>query len=326
MASRDEPTPAEAAALDFSLVREDSLHDAQRVAHLMPLRGFGLLRRIGILIAITWLPLAIAALLNRHAFGGAEPLLQHFGVHVRFLVAVPLFILAEPFAETMGRRILSYFLDSGLVAESERAAFVAIIQSCRRLLRSRSALLGVVAFVALQAILAVRDLAHMHEIHGWAMGGEGGHLGFAAWWFLVVSRPIYGLLLVNWVWRLVVIVVLLWRISRLDLQLVPTHPDGCGGLGFLQKTPTVFAPVIMASAAVVAGRWAHDVLYHGVRVESLYVPMGLFVALVLVLFLAPLLVFVPPSSRSSAGASWPTARWWGATGGSSSGAGCAARQ
>jgi hypothetical protein len=58
--------------------------------------------------------------------------------------------------------------------------------------------------------------------------------------------------------------------------------------------PTVFAPVIMASSVVVAGRWAHDVMYHGVRVESLYIPMGIFVAMVLVLFLAPLLVFVPP--------------------------------
>ena len=294
MASLHEPTPAEASALDFSLVRDDSLADAQQAAHLMPLRGFGLARRIGILIALTWLPLAITALLNRRAFAGTEPLLQHFGVHVRFLVAIPLFILAEPFAETVGRRILSYFLGSGLVADGERTAFAEIVQSCRRLLRSRWALLAVVAFVALQAVQSVRDLAHMHEIHGWAMSGEEIHLSFAAWWFLLVSRPIYGVLMFNWLWRLVVIVVLLWRISRLELQLVPTHPDRCGGLGFLQRMPTVFAPVIMASAAVVAGRWAHDVMYHGVRVESLYIPMGIFVTLVLVLFLAPLLVFVPP--------------------------------
>jgi hypothetical protein len=79
----------------------------------------------------------------------------------------------------------------------------------------------------------------------------------------------------------------------LDLQLVPTHPDRCGGLGFLQNMPRVFAPVIVASSAVLAGRWAHDVLYHGTRVESLYLPMGLFVVLALVLFLVPLLVFVP---------------------------------
>jgi hypothetical protein len=293
MASQLDPTPAEAAALDFSLVRDDSLHDASRAAHLMPRRGFGIPRRIGILIALTWLPLVVAALVSRRAFEGTEPLLQHFGVHVRCLVAIPLFILAEPLAERVGRLIISYFLSSGLVKDSERAAFVEIVESSRRLLRSRWALLGVVAFVALQAYQAVQGLAHMHEIHGWAMSDGGRHLGFAAWWFLLVARPIYGILLFAWIWRLLVTVVLLWRISRLDLQLVPTHPDGCGGLGFLQRMPTAFAPVILASSAVLAGRWAHDVLYHQVPVQSLYLPMGIFVALALALFLAPLLVFVP---------------------------------
>ena len=293
MTSLHEPTSVEAAALDFSLVRDDSLHDAQRAAHLMPPRGFGLLRRIGCLIAVTWLPLAIAAILNRRAFEGTEPLLQHFGVHVRCLVAIPLFIAAEPFAETMGRRILSYFLSSRLVPDSQRAAFVQVVLSCRRLLRSRWALLGVLAVVAAQTTVSIRDLAHMHEIRGWAVSGEEAHLGFTASWFLLVSRPIFSVLMFSWVWRLIVIAALLWRISRLDLALVPTHPDGCGGLGFLQKVPTVFAPVILAIAAVLAGQWGHDVLYHGVPVQSLYLQMGIVVALALVLFLSPLLVFVP---------------------------------
>lgn len=288
-----EPTPAEAAALDFSLVRDDSLHDAQRAARLVPLRGFGLGRRIAILVAVTWLPLVVAALLNRRAFAGTEPLIQHFGVHVRFLVAIPLFLLAEPLAERVGRRVIGYFLSSGLVVEADRAAFVAIIQSCRRLLRSRVALLGVVGLAVVQVLLSARDLVHLHEIHGWTTADGGPQLGFAAWWFLLVSRPIYGVLLFNWVWRFLVIVVLLWRIARLELQLVPTHPDGCGGLGFLQNLPSVFAPVIMASSAVIAGRWGHDVLYHQVPVQSLRLPMAIFVVLVMILFLAPLFVFAP---------------------------------
>ena len=293
MASQHRPAAAEAADLDFALVRDDSLCGAQRAVRLLPLRGFGVARRIGILVAVTWLPLVIAAILNRHAFEGPEPLLQHFGVHVRFLVAIPLFILAEPLAEAVGRAIISYFVSSGLVREADRARLVEIVQSCRRLLRSRWALLGVVGLVAFQATQAVGDLTHMHEVHGWATGDDGRHLGFGAWWFLLVSRPIYGLLLFNWIWRLLVVVVLLARISRLDLQLVPTHPDACGGLGFLQRLPTAFAPLILASSAVLAGRWAHDVLYHQVPVQSLGLPMAIFVALALVLFLAPLLVFVP---------------------------------
>ncbi|MFO1364162.1 MAG: hypothetical protein U1F45_17175 [Burkholderiales bacterium] len=53
--------------------------------------------------------------------------------------------------------------------------------------------------------------------------------------------------------------VLFWRIARLDLALVPTHPDRAGGLGFLERVPPLFAPVALAVGCVVrAARWAHD--------------------------------------------------------------------
>ena len=169
-----------------------------------------------------------------------------------------------------------------------------IIEGCRALIRSRLALAAILALAFGNAALASQDVVHLHEV-GWAVLGAGAeeHLGFAAWWYLWISRPLYGVLLFSWLWRLLVTVILLWRISRLDLQLVPTHPDGCAGLGFLQTLPTAFATVILAASTVLAARWGHDVLYHSVPVESLWVPMGLFVVLVLVLFLAPLLVFVP---------------------------------
>jgi hypothetical protein len=78
------------------------------------------------------------------------------------------------------------------------------------------------------------------------------------------------------------------------MDLVPTHPDGAGGLGFLARVPTMFSPVVLAASAVFASRLAHDVLYHDVRVESLRLPMLGFGVLVLVLFLAPLAVWARP--------------------------------
>jgi hypothetical protein len=32
----------------------------------------------------------------------------------------------------------------------------------------------------------------------------------------------------------------LWRVSRLELRLVPTHPDRAGGLGFFEVVHTEF--------------------------------------------------------------------------------------
>ena len=55
----------------------------------------------------------------------AEPLMAHFGVNVRCLVAISLLILAEG---TMGRKtasLVSQFVRNGLVTEAQRGTFVA---------------------------------------------------------------------------------------------------------------------------------------------------------------------------------------------------------
>ena len=45
----------------------------------------------------------------------------------------------------------------------------------------------------------------------------------------------------------------LFRVSRLDLELTPTHPDRAGGLGFLGWGLASFSLVLMAVSAVLSG-------------------------------------------------------------------------
>jgi hypothetical protein len=126
----------------------------------------------------------------------------------------------------------------------------------------------------------------------WA--SEGGGLGFGGWWFLYVSRPIFAVLLAAWFWRLALVFVLLKRIAGLDLSIVPTHPDGAGGLGFLKDLPKAFSLFAFAISSVLASRLAHDVIYHGVSVLSLKVVLIGFVVLVVAVCIAPLLALVGP--------------------------------
>lgn len=92
-----------------------------------------------------------------------------------------------------------------------------------------------------------------------------------------MTRPLFSVLRLAWVWRLVLAGIVLLRIARLPLKLVPSHPDRVGGLGFLGRLPMVFAPFIFAVLAVVAGTWAHNVFYHEVSVPSLCVQMATLV-------------------------------------------------
>src|SRR5215470_5703395 len=117
--------------LEFSLVRGDALFRAQRALGLIPAHGLGVVRRAILAVLVTWVPLVVAAAMANRLWPGAvpEPLLQHYGVHVRFLVAVPLLIADEALAQSALKEIIPYFLRSGLITTADRPRFAAIVRS-----------------------------------------------------------------------------------------------------------------------------------------------------------------------------------------------------
>lgn len=281
--------------LEISLVRDDLLFRLQRRIGLIPDEGLGVVRRAVFFALLAWLPIAAWAGFTGRALPGAvgEPLLQHFGIHVRFLVAVPLLILGEGMAHGLTTRLIPYFHTSGLVRDEQREGCREVV---RRMVRLRDSTLPWVVIAALVAAWLVFEPPHgeVHELV-WANVGEPAlfDLGFGGWWLAYVARPIFIALLCVWLWRLVLLFLLLKRIAALDLAIVPTHPDRAGGLGFLEKLPLAFSLFAFAISAVLASRLAHDVVYHGVHVQSLKLLAGVFVILVVLLCLAPLMVFIP---------------------------------
>ena len=288
-------TQTEDAALEFSLVRGDALFRAQRALGLIPGRGFGVVRRAILFVLITWVPLVAAAAVSDRLWPGlaVEPLLQHFGVHVRFLVAVPLFIIDDALASWVLEEIMPYFVRSGLVTAADRQRFAGIINSAgawRDGWRPWVVIAGMVAAWMLAGPL-VWDA---HEL-SWAVSSPPLlSLQFGVLWFRYVARPIFLALVLVWLWRLVLATALMWRISRLDLVLVPTHPDEAAGLGFLEVVPMAFVAPAFAISAVLSARWAHDVVYHGVELKSLAAPMAAFAVVTTLMLLVPLMAFMRP--------------------------------
>lgn len=280
----------DAEEIALSLVRGDPGFRLQRWLGLVPAAGLGVGRRAAALAAITWLPIALWASATGHGWSGpGEPLLQHYAVTVRCLLAIPLLVLAEATAHATTLRLLPHFLRSGLVPDPERDRFLAIV---RRIARLRDATRPWLALGVLVLAWTLTARTGGHEL-AWAEEGAGRQIGFGGLWFAYVARPIYLLLVGVWLWRLTLLALLLARIARLPLAFVPTHPDGAGGLGFLAGLPRAFTPVAFAVAAVAAARWGHSVAHHDLDALSLRLPMIGLVALLLVLFLAPLAVFAP---------------------------------
>jgi hypothetical protein len=283
---------------EFELARGDLLYRVQRRIGLIPIGGMGLARRAVFWSMIGWLPIALWAVYASRAWSGAvaEPLLVHFGVHARLLVAVPLLILAEGPASALTARLLRHFVESGIIPpRSSRAFSVAVGKSLR--LRDAAWPWLVVLGASLALGTYSQVIEHTHEI-SWSETGTAQGIGFGGLWYLYVGRSIYLTLVLGWLWRIGLLASLLWRVARLDLSLVPTHSDRTGGLGFLERLPVTFAPLAFAVSIVLASRLGHDAVYHGLVLTSMGVGMVAFVALCLLVFLSPMLAFAGPLKRA----------------------------
>jgi hypothetical protein len=295
------PAPPESRD-DVSLVQDDPPFRWQQSVGLIPRRGgLGVGRRALFWTALAWVPIAVWALLTGRALPEqgqtAEPLLQHFGVHARLLLGIPLLIVAEAVAQRIMARLIPQFVHAGIIPPAEVPRFRAVLARTARL---RNASLPWVIIVGLAFAWAFTGTVvhRAHELLWAAEGGAAPSLGFGGWWYVYVGRPIFIALLLGWLWRIVLLAVTLKGIAKLDLVIVPTHPDRAGGLGFVERFPAAFGIVAFVSALVIAGGWAHDAEFHGLDVHSLFPMMGAALVIALVVYLSPYLAFVGPLSRA----------------------------
>ena len=81
--------------------------------------------------------------------------------------------------------------------------------------------------------------------------------------------------------------------SRIDLHVIPTHPDPAGGLEFVGSSAYAFGPILFAQGAMLAGVIASRVLYRGENLLSFKLQAIGFVAFFVFAILVPLVMFTP---------------------------------
>ena len=93
--------------------------------------------------------------------------------------------------------------------------------------------------------------------------------------------------------RLFIWARLLWQVSRLNLRLVPSHPDSCCGLGFLGQISYALGPFLMAHSVLLAGFLANRILNEGARLPDYTIEIVVVSVFLYLLALGPLCVFIP---------------------------------
>jgi hypothetical protein len=257
-------------------------------------------RRIAVCILLTWVPLLVISAFEGLAIGGQVklPFLYDFSSYARFLVAVPLLILAEGVVETRVAETTRHFVQSRLIPEGDFPRFQAAIRSCTAL-RDSFVAEGVLLALTVVSVIVISD-EFPFQFSTWRSSvSESAHLRtLTGWWYLIVGVGLFQFLVWRWLWKLLIWYRFLWLVSRLDLRLIPTHPDRAAGLGFVGDTQRAFWIVVFACSTTFAGILANEIVYGGVPLKTYRFSIAGYAASVLLFFLLPLLMFTPRLVRA----------------------------
>jgi hypothetical protein len=221
------------------------------------------------------------------------PFLRDFAVHVRFLVCVPLLIVAEVALVGRTKAALKHFVRSGLIQEKDYPAFESVIARALRLRDSPLAEALILGVVVLS--VALFRIEYSGWISSWqVLVSDAGRVRtLAGWWYLLIAIPLFQFLLARWLWRFLIWSHFLWSVSKMDLQLIPSHPDSAAGLGFLRSAQAKYGVVVFAVSSILAARIGEEILYGGASLLDQKFVIGGYIAMVVIILLAPLLVFTP---------------------------------
>ncbi|HWX69299.1 MAG TPA: hypothetical protein VNY25_06315 [Steroidobacteraceae bacterium] len=289
-------------AQDFSLVHGGPLFQLLLRARVTSDGLTLVVRRIILFVLITWVPLLALSALEGHLRDGdvALPFLLDLETHIRFLVVVPLLLAAELVVHRRLLTVTRAFLDRDLISDAEDARFDAAINSAFRLRNSVLAELLLLAFVYGVGVLVVWRHYTALAVPTWYArhSAERYRLDGAGIWYAYVSLPIFQFLLLRWYFRLFIWIRFLWQVSRLELSLVPTHPDQLGGLGFLGSTVFAFSVLLVAHGAMLAAQIANRIFFAGAALPDFKEEIFVTLVFLLCLVFGPLLVFTPQLSRA----------------------------
>jgi hypothetical protein len=161
--------------------------------------------------------------------------------HARLLVVIPLFFICESWVNPRMTAFVRTIAQSGIVPPSALPALNAEVARTNRWKDAwwpeAVCLLAAVVMAVTGSSLQTVGESGVYDPRRAALG---------ALVYFQGGLTLFRFLLFRWVWKLALWSWFLWRVSRLDLHLLPGHPDRDGGLGSLEGVHERFTPLVVA--------------------------------------------------------------------------------
>jgi hypothetical protein len=280
---------------EVSLVRGGPFYRVQELTRLLTAERWNAGRRIVFAIAVGWIPLLLITwLFNPQSVGG---LLTDYPINIRMLVGVPVLLLGQAVMDRAFRTMVRHIREVGLLASADLTRMDRVTATLIRL--RDSWIPEILIVVAVYAHVSTMVGAHIGFARAWTVTNTGTavHLSPAGWYYAVVSQLIFQFLIGLNLWKWFLWTVFLFRLSKLDLQLVPTHPDQHAGIGFLGMSPLAIAPTAFAIAAAIGGTWRTQILRQGAHLMNFKIEAIVLLLIIVLIAMGPLVFFVPRLAR-----------------------------
>jgi hypothetical protein len=284
-----------------------SLYEGDGLNRLWSWIGFGPRRPIHVvyrallLVAVTWLPMAVLTALDP-----AIPLSEQinagnffadFAAYAQFWLGLPLFVLAEAIISVSTRSASLEFSISGVVRTRDLPRLDRLHRQFTAWQRSRWSdaaclLIGyALAFAVLAAAIAKRTTPHPWYLHG---GTRAWPLSWPGIWEFLIALPLLNYWWLRHIWKVVLWWLYLRVMSRFRLDLVASHPDATGGIGFVSAVQGHFAWLLLAygvtNVAATVG-YKLGIEHASVWSPPVWGPVAGFIIVAPLLFLLPLFMF-----------------------------------
>jgi hypothetical protein len=275
---------------DVSLIRGGPFYRLQESSRLIGADDWNVGRRILFAIAVGWLPLVLMKLLFDRA--NLLFILKDYRIISRMLIAVPVLLLAQPLIESSFRKVVGHIYDASLLRTPDRVQLDAIIERVIQLRDSVVPELVILVLIVIHTAVSFKSVVGEGSWLAYRVG-DSFHLTLPGWYAVLVSATIFQFLVGLNLWKWLLWTFFAFKVSRLNLQLVATHPDRNGGLGFLGMTPLAFTPISFALAAVIGATFRNEILRHGAHLASFGMPAIVLVVVIALVALGPLAFFIP---------------------------------
>lgn len=269
-------------ALECRLGEGGLLRRLEAACHLTRLRT-----QIISALAVTWLPITVLSLLEEHTTGRREAIFYHSALHVRLLVAVPIFLLLDRLFPVVCRRMLEMLVSQSFIPPLSLPRFE---RSLRRAVGLTDSTLPEAILALLGVGLGIATLLRVIPIVGINQRLQQTP---AQIWHALVDIPVFQFLLWRSLWRWAVWIRVLADLSRMDLRLIPTHPDRCGGIAFLRFPSIDYCTMLLfAASSVLSAEWGTR-FSMGATLETFKPLLLVFGSVATLLAFGPLLMFMP---------------------------------